>query len=237
MAVLARSGLLAQAHVRGFDAGWTPIDAFRGAREPVADDRAMTDTERFTRTWHVSAGRGYDTAWGEFTGDRMRARGRAMALEGGPYWVAYGLETGPGHVTRVLRVTVDGPGYGTRAVELLRGEQGRWTVDGQERGDLDGALDCDLGLCPLTNTLPVRRHGLHLAREAGPAMRFLMAWVSVPDLAVTASVQTYTPLGAGRVRYASGSFSSEVSFDGDGLVRDYPGLAEEVAAGRAEGGG
>ncbi|MEU6867528.1 putative glycolipid-binding domain-containing protein [Streptomyces sp. NPDC046876] len=197
----------------------------------------MSDSERFTRTWHVSAGRGYDTAWGEFTGDRMRAHGRAMGLEGGPYWVAYELETGPGYVTRALRVAVDGPGHRARAVELLRDDEGRWSVDGQERADLAGALDCDLGLCPLTNTMPVRRHGLHLAREAGTGRRFLMAWVSVPDLAVVASEQTYTPLGGGRVGYASGSFRSDVAFDGDGLVRDYPGLAEELAAGPAGGSG
>ncbi|MFD0265072.1 putative glycolipid-binding domain-containing protein [Streptomyces sp. NPDC127106] len=189
----------------------------------------MNDPVRFTRTWHVSASRGYDTAWGGFTEDAMHARGRAMALEGGPYWVSYELRTGPGHVTRSLRVRVDGPGHGVRETELLRDAAGRWTVDGRERPDLDGAADCDLGLCPLTNTMPVRRHGLHLAGAAGPGRRFLMAWVSVPDLAVVPSEQTYTPLGGGRVRYSSGSFSSDVVFDGDGLVLDYPGLATGLA--------
>ncbi|MEU7553700.1 putative glycolipid-binding domain-containing protein [Streptomyces sp. NPDC044571] len=185
----------------------------------------MRDVERFTRTWEVSAGRGYDTAWGEFHGDRLRARGRAFALEGGPYWVGYTLDTGPGWVTRSLRVSVEGPGHSARELDLVRGDDGRWTVDGQVRSEFDGALDCDLGLCPMTNTMPVRRHGLHLREGEGAPREFLMAWVSVPELTVLPSTQTYTPLGGRRVRYASGTFRSDIAFDAAGLVRDYPGLA------------
>ncbi|WP_329315888.1 MULTISPECIES: putative glycolipid-binding domain-containing protein [unclassified Streptomyces] len=75
-----------------------------------------------------------------------------------------------------------------RALELLRGDDdGRWTVNRRARAECDGALDCDLGLCPLTNTVPVRRHGLHLAREQGPGQQFLMARVAVPELTVTPS--------------------------------------------------
>lgn len=73
--------------------------------------------------------------------------------------------------------------------------------------------------------MPVRRHGLHLAREQGPEQRFLMAWVAVPELTVTPSAQTYTPLGGHLVRYSSDSFRSDVEFDSTGLVLDYPGLA------------
>ncbi|MEU2392354.1 hypothetical protein [Streptomyces sp. NPDC007369] len=45
----------------------------------------------------------------------------------------------------------------------------------------------------------------------------------------SSSEQTYTPLGGRRVRYASGSFSSDVVFDGDRLVLDHPGLATGLA--------
>ncbi|WP_051832218.1 putative glycolipid-binding domain-containing protein [Streptomyces katrae] len=185
----------------------------------------MDDFVRFTRTWHVSASKGYDTAWGEFEGDRLHARGRALALEGGPYWVGYRLETGPRFVTRSLHVSVEGPGHAKRELVLCRDDDGRWTVDGQARAEFDGALDCDLGLCPLTNTMPVRRHGLHLAGEQAPEQQFLMAWVAVPELTVTPSTQTYTPLGGHRVRYSSEGFRSDVEFDSTGLVLDYPGLA------------
>jgi len=71
----------------------------------------------------------------------------------------------------------------------------------------------------------VLRHGLH---RAGGEREFLMAWVSVPDLAVRPSRQTYTPLGGGRVRYSSGTFRSDVLFDADGFVADYPELATRL---------
>ena len=73
--------------------------------------------------------------------------------------------------------------------------------------------------------MPVLRHGLHLA----PGEReFLMAWVSVPDLAVLPSRQTYTHLGQHRVRFVSGDFRSDIAFDDDGFVVDYPGLATRL---------
>jgi hypothetical protein len=50
----------------------------------------------------------------------------------------------------------------------------------------------------------------------------------VPDLAVRPSRQTYTPLGGGRVRYSSGTFGSDVLFDADGFVADYPELATRL---------
>ncbi|MGW3953291.1 putative glycolipid-binding domain-containing protein [Streptomyces sp. NPDC004752] len=40
-------------------------------------------------------------------------------------------------------------------------------------------MDRDLVLCPLTDTMPVPRDGLH---RAPGERQFLMAWVSVPDL-------------------------------------------------------
>lgn len=171
---------------------------------------------------------GYDTARGRFDGDRLSAR--ALGVEGGPYWVRYRLETGPRYVTRSLRVRVEGPGHAVRALELLPGDDdGRWTVNGRARAECDGALDyCDLGLCPLTNTVPARRRGLHLAREQGPGQQFLMARVAVPELTVTPSAQTYTPLGGHRVRKASGSFRSDVQFDAAGIVVDHPGLASTL---------
>ncbi|MER7465408.1 putative glycolipid-binding domain-containing protein [Streptomyces sp. NPDC097981] len=52
--------------------------------------------------------------------------------------------------------------------------------------------------------------------------------MAVPELTATPSVQTYTPLGSHRVRYSSGSFRSDVEFDGAGLVLDHPGLATRL---------
>ncbi|SDP20355.1 hypothetical protein SAMN04487981_11827 [Streptomyces sp. cf386] len=172
-------------------------------------------------TWEVSESKGIETAWTELGADALRARGRAVGTTPQPYWISYELDTGDGFVTRRLQVTVESAD-GVRTLDLRHDGAGRWTANGERLPDVDGALDCDLGRCPLTNTMPVLRHGLHLA----PGEReFLMAWVSVPDLAVVPSRQTYVHLGQGLIRFVSGDFSSDIAFDGDGFVVDYPGLA------------
>ncbi|MGI5379623.1 putative glycolipid-binding domain-containing protein [Streptomyces sp. CA-251387] len=183
-------------------------------------------------TWEVSESQGIETAWIELGGDALRARGRAVGTTPEPYWISYELDTADGFVTRRLQVTAESTD-GVRTVDLRHDGAGRWTANGERLPDVDGALDCDLGLCPLTNTMPVLRHGLHLA----PGEReFVMAWVSVPDLTVLPSQQTYTHLGRGRIRFASGDFRSDIEFDDDGLVVDYPGLATRLG-GRSGGRG
>ncbi|MET9480046.1 putative glycolipid-binding domain-containing protein [Streptomyces sp. NPDC006638] len=179
-------------------------------------------------TWDVRESKGYETGWVTLDGDRLDARGRAVGTTPEPYWLSYELDTGPGFVTRALRVGVESAA-GTRALDLRRSEDGAWSVDGRPRPELAGALDCDLGLCPLTNSMPVLRHGLH----AGPGeAAFLMAWVSVPDLAVHTSRQTYTHLRrtgrGGLVRFTSGDFRRDLEFDTAGLVLDYPDLARRM---------
>ncbi|MGC5036156.1 putative glycolipid-binding domain-containing protein [Streptomyces sp. DT190] len=178
-------------------------------------------------TWEVSASRGVETAWVQVRDGVLRARGRAVGTEPEPYWVTYDLDTGDGFVTRRLRVTVESAA-GSRTLDLRHDGGGGWTADGERLSEVDGALDCDLGLCPLTNSMPVLRHGLH----RGPGeLELLMAWVSVPDLAVRPSRQTYTHLAPGRVRFASGDFRSDLEFDAEGFVVDYPSLARRLAAG------
>ncbi|MFI8207244.1 putative glycolipid-binding domain-containing protein [Streptomyces sp. NPDC085937] len=177
-------------------------------------------------TWEVTASGGYETAWAELDGDGLRARGRAVGTLPEPYWITYELVTGDAYVTRRLTVTAE-DASGGRSLDLRHDGRGGWTADGEPIGALDGALDCDLGLCPLTNTMPVPRHGLH---RAPGGREFLMAWVSVPGLEVVPSRQTYTHLGPRRVRYASGDFRSDLIFDEDGCVVDHPHLARRVAA-------
>ncbi|WP_367319524.1 putative glycolipid-binding domain-containing protein [Streptomyces sp. HUAS ZL42] len=179
-------------------------------------------------TWDVTASNGYETTWAEVDGDTLRARGRAVGTTPEPYWITYDLKTTKGFVTRRLQVTSETASR-TRTLDLRRDRRGGWTADGVHLPDVDGALDCDLGLCPLTNTMPVLRHGLHLTPGE---QEFVMAWVAVPDLAVMPSRQTYTHLasagGGGRVRFASGDFHSDLEFDADGFVVEYPELARRL---------
>ncbi|MET8247023.1 putative glycolipid-binding domain-containing protein [Streptomyces sp. NPDC005202] len=171
-------------------------------------------------TWDVTASNGYETSWTVFGEGALGAHGRAVGTVPEPYWITYELDTSDGYVTCGLSVTAK-TATGVRALDLQHDGEGRWTANGEPRPDVDGPLDCDLGLCPLTNTMPVLRHGLH--RMPG-AQEFLLAWVSVPDLTVRPSRQTYTHLGrtghGARVRYASGGFRSDLEFDADGCVID-----------------
>ena len=92
--------------------------------------------------------------------------------------------------------------------------------------DLDRCDFFDLGYSPFFNSLPIWRDGLV---EEGPGRDFVMRWISVPELEVDESHQRYEPLGARKVRFRSGSFAAEISYDEDGLVLRYEGLAERVA--------
>ena len=91
--------------------------------------------------------------------------------------------------------------------------------------ELDGADFFDLGWSPLFNSLPVIRDGL---LEPGPPRDYLMRWVEVPSLEVSMSEQRYEPLGDGVVRFRAGEFASDIVFDPDGFVLNYPGIGTRV---------
>lgn len=157
--------------------------------------------------------------------ESMEATGVAVGTDPVPYRLDYTLETAGGFITSRLVVTARGEGI-RNELDLRRAPSGEWRAN-VDLPDLREALDCDLGLSPLTNSMPVLRHGL---LEGGDAFDFLMAWVSVPDLTVYAAPQRYTALGDRVVRYESsgGDFSSELTFDEEGLVVDYPQLARRL---------
>jgi hypothetical protein len=198
-----------------------------------------------------------DPAGVEFTevtlaADAMFASGVAVGGEPSAYRLDYTLATGPRFVTTRLQVTTRGQGW-RRTLDLRRDGSGAWTAATTSEGDspeglappgvtaggagerigwLDGALDCDLGLSPLTNSMPALRHRL---LEVDGSVELLMAWVSVPDLGLHASRQRYTALrdrsGGGRlIRFESldSGFTAELVFDQDGLVVDYPGIGRQL---------
>ena len=173
-----------------------------------------------------------------FERGRLAAKGTAIGSAPEGYRLDYWLVTGRGYVTTGLVVTARGEGW-RRRLELRRLRSGRWTARGTDRdiGAVTGALDCDLGLSPLTNTMPVLRHGL---LEGGDATEFLMAWVSVPDLRVFPSRQRYTFVRRSGdlsiIRYESlgGTFTADLTFDREGLCVTYPGIGRQAGAGRSE---
>jgi uncharacterized protein len=159
--------------------------------------------------------------------DRLSAQGTQLGADPEPYRLDYSLRTGPEFVTETLELSLLMGGALRRRL-LARGPDGSWTVDDRALPEVEGALDCDLGLCPLTNTMPVLRHAL-LAAGAEPR-DFVMAWVAVPELEVQRSEQRYEPIDERHVRYVSQGreFVAELEYDDDGLVLNYPDMAERV---------
>jgi hypothetical protein len=185
---------------------------------------------------------GVEFAQVELGADRLTAAGVAIGSRPAPYRLDYTLETDAGFVTSRLWVASRGQGW-RRTLDLRRSSRGAWEAETVTEGDapqaarasgpvsLVGALDCDLGLSPLTNTMPVLRHGL---LAGGGPVELLMAWVSVPDLGVHQSGQRYTFLSRDGqrsvVRYEAtdGPFTADISFDRRGLVLDYPGIGHRL---------
>jgi hypothetical protein len=150
----------------------------------------------------------------------LRAVGVQLAPE---YQLDYGLETGPELYTRRLVVTVK-DAAGERGILLERSEaDGSWTVNEEPVPQVEGALDVDLALSPLTNYMPA-------ARLRGEPVDHVMAWVDVPSLEVIRSGQRYEPIEPGRVRYVGldGGFTAALDLDAHGFVVHYPGLAARV---------
>jgi uncharacterized protein len=186
---------------------------------------------------------GFEFADISLTGRRLKAVGVAVGTDPFPYRLDYTLETRSSFVTSRLRVTSRGEGW-QRTLDLRRNALGVWSAGTTLTGDpplpppsrdpasLTGALDCDLGLSPTTNSMPVLRHTL---LAGGGSVDFLMAWVSVPDLSVRPSGQRYTFInaesGAFVVRYEStdSGFVADLTFDEDGLVIDYPGIGRRLS--------
>jgi hypothetical protein len=175
--------------------------------------------------------------------EHLTARGVAVGTAPLPYRLDYELETGTGFVTTRLRVTSRGEGW-RRELDLRRDEDGVWSVGADEDGNVDlpsaggntarftDALDCDLGLSPVTNMMPILRHGL---LDGGGPIEFTMAWVAVPALAVQADGQRYRHLKSAadhhvvRFEAIDSSFAADITVDADAVVLDYPGIARRLA--------
>jgi Uncharacterized protein conserved in bacteria len=159
-----------------------------------------------------------------------------------PYRVGYQLNANDGFVTRAIELASSGDGW-RRRLELVHDGSGRWEVDllddeGDVPGgpwdgslpDLSAALDIDIQNSPLTNTMPILRHGFQ-RRGSGD---FVMAFITMPSLRVEASPQRYehvrTTDEGSVVRYISrdGDFTADLELDAEGLLVHYPRLARRV---------
>jgi uncharacterized protein len=197
---------------------------------PVDDQEhpRLPKTARFY-VWAVTKTSGFESAWVDRDGLRLHAKGRTAGQLPVPYWLSYELLTDEDAVTSRLAVTAT-TAESTYRLDLSRTEHG-WEIDGEAAPQLAGALDCDLACSPLTNTMPILRHGLH---RNNAHCDFVMAFVEIPALRVRVSHQSYAYVDSrganSTVRYGSGDFSADLSIDSDGFVIDYPTIAHRIAA-------
>jgi hypothetical protein len=158
-------------------------------------------------------------------GETIKTVGHAVhVLPEGPFRLDYAVATDASARTRSLELSLAGATE-TRTLSLNSDTTGRWwNGEGDAAPDLDGCIDVDISVTPLTNTLPIRRLGL----GDGESADLLAVYVDVPKLYVSAQRQRYTRLASmdrlSTYRYESGSFRADITVDQYGLVLDYPDL-------------
>lgn len=148
-----------------------------------------------------------------------RVRGSVIAVaEDEPLRVEYQLACAADWRTRRARIeTFSGD---ARRSTLLTVKDDRWFTASGERVDLRGCEDVDLGVTPMTNTLPIRRLNLAI----GASAHVTAAWVRFPSLEIRPLGQVYTRLSEQTYRYESDTgFRTEIEVDADGFVVTYPG--------------
>jgi uncharacterized protein len=161
-----------------------------------------------------------------------RMRGRGFLVEGGtaatedgiPWSVQYRIEVDrTWQTTRVESIGITPSGHHTLHAER---RDGRWTINGTERPDLDGCIDIDFETSLVTNTLAV--HRINLTSTA--PVEVPAAFVRAADLRVERLEQTYLCTARSESQivfdYASttADFACRLTFDAAGLVTEYPGI-------------
>jgi hypothetical protein len=119
--------------------------------------------------------------------------------------------------TQYVQVTVLGPGE-PASLTLKSDGEGGWLRDDEPLELGEGVVDVDLGISPITNTLPIQRLGLDVGQSASIAV----AWVRFPSLEVVRSVQGYERIAENVYRFTDDSFEADLVVDDFGLVVHYP---------------
>lgn len=135
------------------------------------------------------------------------------------YELRYAIECTPDWVTRTA--TVEGHlNRGALRITLARDPcTGAWTRDDVLQPQLDGCLDVDLAFSPVTNTLPIRRLGLH----PGGRAQVRAAWLRFPGFELVPLEQEYHCENERRYVYESdgGRFRAVLELDDAGFVARY----------------
>ncbi len=162
----------------------------------------------------------------------MRASGHIVSAAGDPFGVWYSLLADPEGRTRRLTVQTDS-GTGERTLALSRVPGGQWVADygsgPRTLTQVEAALDADLLASAFTNSLAIRRLGLH--RTVGSAL-LTVASVGGPDPEVTPVQHHYRTISADSygavIEYTGPLGERELTIDADGFVVHFPGLSDRL---------
>ncbi|ELZ32797.1 hypothetical protein C474_05975 [Halogeometricum pallidum JCM 14848] len=193
--------------------------------------------------WEPVGAVGFEDCAVAFTSG-LRADGLVVAVDegGDAARVRYRIRTDAEFGTETVRVdrldVDDGDDAAVSESLSLVADRGSWTVDGEPTPELDGCVDVDIAVTPLTNTLPIRRLGL----APGESETIDAVYLDPRTLGVSRAEQRYTRLapdeGADEDRYRYESletgFAATLTVDAAGVVRDYPDLFRRVRSPPAE---
>ena len=182
-------------------------------------------------TWGAQHEPRMESARLQVAGGSVKAYGRmvAAATPSHPAFSAsYDLHTDDAGATKRLSLTVT-LAERERQLSIARDEEGMWLVQdhsGQtSREAFDGALDVDVIFSAFFNALPIRRTSVY--RTVGETVTLPVVYVRVPDLSVDVSTITYACEPDG-IKVHSPVGQTMVTFDADGFILDYPGLATRI---------
>lgn len=188
----------------------------------------MTDDFKRAVVWKNLrvGGTDYCSLWHTAEGWLLKGTFAGMLQDQRPILAAYEIHCDENW--RTHRVQIERSiGGDFKALSLSVESRGAWRSSAEELPEIQGCDDADLALTPATNTLPIRR--LNLA--VGASASIIAAWVKLPDLTVQPLSQRYSRLAKDTYRYESNTgFSAEITVDDFGLVIDYPGAWERIAA-------
>jgi uncharacterized protein len=170
--------------------------------------------------WTDWSGSGLEHAILTNKDEYITARSVVISPADSRFAVSYSLSLDTSWRTLELRVSL----VGTDSSLVLKSDaKGKWFDDqGSPRPDLDGAIDVDLSITPLTNTLPIRRLNLAIGESA----EIITAYIAFPELTVSPDPQRYTRIGPSKYRYESmdSDFVRDIEFDDNQFVVEYPDL-------------
>jgi hypothetical protein len=204
--------------------------------KPVAESNSLLRTV----LWQRIDSPGSEWCALEREPDGWRLHGTVLAeVATAPVLVHYVVALATDWSTRAVEIAMrSGAAAEPRQLKLTVSPDQHWQIERESGPDpalpaddpaaLHGLIDVDLGVSPVTNTLPIRRLDLAI----GESVPVTAAWVRFPELTIEPLPQRYIRLAVRRYRYesAGGAFVAEIEVDDLGLVTTYEGGWRRVAA-------